>query len=77
MSSHAYTTDGRHVVVGKSVFTVIQGDFEIFDRLPGRERLGPASVVLDDICSTGWIANEVPFMSLVPVHRPFYGALFQ
>ena len=77
MNSHAYATDGRHVVAGQSVYTVIQGDLRIFDRLPGRERLGPVSVVLDDICSTGWIANEVPFMSLVPVHRPFYGALFQ
>jgi hypothetical protein len=73
----SFVSYGQHALVGKDIFTIIQGDGSVFDRLPyPREAPGPESVVLDKIWQTGWISNEVPFMVLVPVYRPFYGPLF-
>jgi hypothetical protein len=78
MSSGAFASDGRHTLVGNDVYTVIrhQGNFDLIKRVPRRQDAPtPSSLVLDNLWQTSWISNEVPFISLVPTFRPFYGPL--
>jgi hypothetical protein len=77
MSSALFAYDGRFALHGTHVFTVVQGDLDIFKHVPRPiDTARPLSGNLDGIWKIGWPYNELPFMSLVPVHRPFYGPLF-
>jgi hypothetical protein len=69
MSSALFAYDGRFALHGTHVFTVVQGDLDIFKHVPRPiDTARPLSGNLDGIWKIGWPYNELPFMSLVPVH---------
>jgi hypothetical protein len=73
-----FGTEGRLALVENSVYTVFQGDAQLlFPRAPSpNDSPNPSALTLQSIWDLGWVSNYVPFMPLVPLHKPFYGTLF-
>lgn len=70
--------EGLFALISDAVFTIAHGDVSSLYRVPRlQDKPDPSSLFLGDIWKTSWITNKVPFMALIPVHKPFYSPLFQ
>src|ERR1700722_2027142 len=79
MNPTKITRNGKFALVGDHVFTIVQGDLEVFKVMPRPiDMPKPAKDwSVDGIWTIGWPWDELPFMPLVPVHRSFSGPLFR
>src|ERR1700722_1053446 len=79
MNPTKITRNGKFALIGDHVFTIVQGDLEVFKVMPRPiDMPKPAKDwSVDGIWTIGWPWDELPFMPLVPVHRSFSGPLFR
>src|ERR1700712_3343560 len=67
MSASAFVNP--HALVGNGVFTILKGPAH-FPPIPPRDPPVIDSLVIPNF-TLGWIPNDLPYLTLIPKHKPF------